>query len=139
MTATSIEQSKKLLELGLDPNTADMSWEKEETCDESKCPIIKEGYRLIPGLHPCIKMKSFSFKKGLIQPCWSLEGLLKLLPDYLNVEGKWTHKWKLEGGYYDYSIYYELDNSDWYLSAKGTHLLDTVFNMVVLLLESKFI
>ena len=70
---TTIGQSKKLLSLGLDPSTADM--------------------HLINGKHAgcvpyveIIKNNNPMLKAVMIQPCWSLTALLKLLPDIIKVE-----------------------------------------------------
>ena len=59
MIATSIEQSKKLLELGLDPKTADMWYDVTNH--------IRIGQR----------QNTYQFSW---MPCWSLEALLELIP-----------------------------------------------------------
>lgn len=63
---TSIEQSKKLLELGLDADTADMWY----------LPI-KDTYELVT---------SPSLTRGII-PAWSLSALLELILDEIKFEG----------------------------------------------------
>lgn len=65
MTATTIEQSRGLLELGIDPNTADMTWVEGD---------------LFIGLDPAIEHNLFAFRKGILVPAWSLDALLDLLP-----------------------------------------------------------
>lgn len=69
MIATTPEQSKKLIELGLDIDTADMYWDFQET-----------GYILI------------SSELGYYQndseiPAWSLSALLKLMPEVKTEHG----------------------------------------------------
>jgi len=59
---TDIEQSKKLIELRIDVNTADMMWD-----DWS---LIDEGWKLSVGYHPEIE-KDYGRK---CYPAWSLTG-----------------------------------------------------------------
>lgn len=65
---TDLEQSKKLIELGIDVNTADMMWD-----DWS---LIDEGWKLSVGYHPEIE-KDYGRK---CYPAWSLTALLEVLP-----------------------------------------------------------
>lgn len=65
---TSIEQSQKLIELGIDVNTADMMWD-----DWS---LIDEGWKLNVGYYPEIE-KDYGRK---CYPAWSLAALLEVLP-----------------------------------------------------------
>ena len=65
---TSIEQSKKLLSLGLDPNTADMCYPH----------FVRHGadtYNEIPEIAEDI---DYPYE----MPCWSLAALLELMPLY---------------------------------------------------------
>lgn len=64
---TTIEQSKKLIELGIDINTADMMWD-----DWS---LIDEGWKLSVGYYPEIE-KDYGRK---CYPAWSLAALLDIL------------------------------------------------------------
>ena len=64
---TDIEQSKKLIELGIDINTADMMWD-----DWS---LIDEGWKLSVGYYPEIE-KDYGRK---CYPAWSLATLLDIL------------------------------------------------------------
>lgn len=65
---TSIEQSKKLIELGLDVKTADMMWDDWR--------LIDEGWKLNVGYYPEIE-QDYGRK---CYPAWSLTALLGLLP-----------------------------------------------------------
>lgn len=62
MVATEIEQSKYLLELGLDPKTADMCFE-----------MNKGNWTLTVG------KKSAQVNRGLVIPAWSLDALLEVI------------------------------------------------------------
>ena len=63
MICTSIEQSKHLLELGLDPKAADMCWEMEK------------GNLLLN-----VGRKSAQVNRGFAIPAWSLSALLEMIP-----------------------------------------------------------
>ena len=122
---TTIEQSKKLVELGIDVNTADMKWfngvlmlhfdkEAKENYDKTKYEYI---------------------------PSWSLSTLLELTPPYLgefkdgidfglskSMNGKW------------YSAHYIQLNDDgvaiFNKTVTGDTAIDAVFEMVVWLKEN---
>jgi len=66
---TSIEQSKKLLELGLKPETADMHYE-----------LVGREYKFFPTESVAIKQNLFSFRNGYTIPCWSINELIKIMP-----------------------------------------------------------
>lgn len=72
---TSIEESKRLVELGLAPETADMFWEVDKNC------LGVKAYNLVPGIRWSQEelKKMFEDDAELI-PAWSLGGLLCLLP-----------------------------------------------------------
>lgn len=75
MYYTTIEQSKKLLELGLNPTTADMYYFLDTT---------PAGNIYIPSLmfiEKHLKSRMPEYAKGDI-PCWSLGALLELIPNY---------------------------------------------------------
>ena len=63
---TSLEQSKKLMKLGIDVNTADMMWEYDSD---------KETYWNKPTIIP---IDSYVFVDDI--PAWSLTALEKLMP-----------------------------------------------------------
>jgi hypothetical protein len=65
---TTIEQSKKLIELGIDVNTADMMLDDWN--------LIGEGWEISVGYHPEIE-QDYGRK---CYPSWSLAALLKLMP-----------------------------------------------------------
>ncbi len=73
---TSIEQSEKLLSLGLDPSSADMKWKNEnvDTFIHYTIPFILEDFEFC------------DLEKDI--PCWSLEALLELMPIGSHIEKK---------------------------------------------------
>ena len=79
---TSIPQSKKLITLGLDPDTADMYWEKI-VFDGAKSPFytIQSGW---------------INEEGNIRS-WSITALLELIPGEIKIhkdyEGKYSASW----------------------------------------------
>jgi len=71
---TSIEQSKKLIELGIDVNTADMHY--------STWTILNEGeYILSPNQGETIEELQEDYGNQVI-PAWSLSALLRLMPNF---------------------------------------------------------
>ena len=72
---TSIEQSKKLLELGIDINTADMYY--EEVCNLPKA--IVGNYILH---NQCMEDKDYKkLSNPVLSPAWSLSALVEILSD----------------------------------------------------------
>jgi len=70
---TTIEQSNKLIELGINPDTADMGWFKAYSLKgEIYKPFIKE-----------YKLENYTTDI----PAWSLHRLLKMLPEEIYIDG----------------------------------------------------
>lgn len=69
---TTIEESKQLIEAGLDINTHDMFYHREDS---------REGYLISVGNHPAIINNLFSYRNSYIIPCWSLAALLNIIND----------------------------------------------------------
>jgi len=115
--ATSINQSKKLIELGIDINTADMFYERVD--DERFDYHLHIG--IIPKLRP-------TFVEYI--PAWSLSRLLELIPD-LKLSNVCIDKWIL--GYYS--------ENGWLIKESNfsNTPLDAVFEMMCYLLENKLI
>lgn len=77
---TSIEQSKKLIELGIDINTADMHY--------STWTILNEGeYILSPNQGETIEELQEDYGNQVI-PAWSLAALIQVLP--ITIVDSWT-------------------------------------------------
>ena len=132
MVATTIEQSKRLLELGLPKETADMTWKNWSGDD-----------KLSIGLDPAITNELYSFRKGLTIPAWSLSALLDVIPKpstgfidlrflYHTTDGRGNHLEKVWCISYD-----DIENVSrcFYASDK----VDAVFGLVCWLLEVNLI
>ena len=74
---TSIEQSKKLLSLGIDPSTADM-WYSYYGNSKYNPTVAYKGQQWF-----LCQIRNSSHDDI---PCWSLTALLKLLPDIIKVK-----------------------------------------------------
>jgi len=130
MFYTSLEKSKRLFDLGLDPNTADMCWGIDsETSHYNNSP------------YPCA-WSGYTAKEFYI-PCWSVDALIKLLPrsivdndskqfyirhsDFDHIEylsGYWN-------GHYHHKGFSEF--------AVSQPLIDVLYKCVVWLLENDYI
>lgn len=123
MNYTTVEQSKKLLELGLNPETADMWW----------TPLNWQ----LTEYYVEVKQDGIGTPKNPI-PCWSLGALMELMPKIKEDEddggcyptlckGYNTNKWHCV---YRSSIYI----TDWCDTS-----INAAFDMVVWLLENGYI
>lgn len=75
---TSIEQSKKLMELGIDVNTADMTYRPIMDIDS----MSNSGFLDMPDCYPFNEFKDCYIKP---LPCWSLSALYALLPERTDI------------------------------------------------------
>ena len=118
MNYTSSEQSNKLVELGLDPKTADMYWS------------IVDGETFI-----CIENHSCDCKTI---PCWSLNALLLVMPDIVLYNGgKECYPCLERNVLGDFICYYEDDLS--MKSFIGHSAVEAAFRMVCWLLDNGYI
>lgn len=138
---TSLEQSKKLIELGIDVSTADMFY----------ADLLVDGNHKY-NLHPLESYGFKTFEETKLKvsehldfiPAWSLSALLELMPPYL---------FEFERGI-DLNIYPNLSGKAWHCSympnavenmkndkfkqiTNGDNLVDAAFEMVVWLKENK--
>lgn len=120
---TSIDQSKKLIELGIDVNTADMYW-----WSTSKRSYIEAMY-----------IGDFYEEKGHIR-AWSISALLELMPVEI-IEDNKRYGFKQLKGYNSQGETYRFE----YVSNIGTTLyetyawnnpIDSAFEMACWLLEN---
>lgn len=89
---TTIQQSRALVEAGLDPDTADMRIYLKDENDESAFEVIASPYR--------DRMRTFPYDHYL--PCWSLGRLFDLIPTDIGDASLYLH------GYNDgYGLRYE--------------------------------
>ncbi|ROT19620.1 hypothetical protein EEL53_10275 [Muribaculaceae bacterium Isolate-114 (HZI)] len=83
--ATTKEQSARLLQCGVDPDTADMSWVRDAA-------NVSDGNL---SLHPYLRMQRINWQsmrgRSEITPAWSLSALLGLLPK--TISDFWMTKW----------------------------------------------
>ena len=126
---TDIEQSQKLIELGIDVNTADMMWD-----DWS---LIDEGWKLSVGYYPEIE-KDYGRK---CYPAWSLSALLSVIPQeifdgeyIINITEGLDDKWILTYDHCEnrYHSYYGL-------SSGADNLVDACVAMIEKLYKRKML
>ncbi len=130
MTATTIEQSKKLIELGLSADTADMTWEKV-----AKCLTEDFYWKLIIGLDKAIKDNLFSYRNGHVLPCWSLSKLIELMPDKICIDNENYHiNFNKKEVAYKGRITWEGQLG---ITIIDDNLINAVFKMICYLLENK--
>lgn len=143
---TSIKQSKKLLDLGIDINTADLTVTNYPLQDGSRFDFI------------CCKLSNDIFPsitdgKSEKIPAWSLSALMNLLPSDFTEVGKYSttiyeikiRKYNLIENVNLYQIaygnykFYEDGNSCWkdmINTGEKEELLDAAFEMIVWLKEN---
>lgn len=69
--ATTPGQSRRMLDCGADPGTADMAW----ATYNSRCVTVADG-----------RARAFGWQDPV--PAWSLAAMLRLLPDVVMVQGR---------------------------------------------------
>ena len=126
---TSIKQSKKLLELGLKPETADMYWDFQIS-----------GYILIVD-------ELGYYKNDSEIPAWSLTALLELIPSDFTAEGSTYkidfRKYRFSAEIEVYQIAYgnnETISGNWkdmINTSECENSIDAAYEMIVWLLENK--
>ena len=125
---TTIEQSKKLVELGIDVSTADMYYSYNMNIQTGewelgKTPVIIDGFKKIDPAHDV--------------PAWSLTKLINLIPKII---GDYNRVFRMDVG--------ELDTSMWYDELGSgvdsdlpditmNSMVDTAFEMICKLKENK--
>ena len=129
MIATNLEQSKKLVELGIDTSTADMWW-SDRFVYYNPTPIVGIATE---------KNTLYSFKWGNEEiPAWSLSALLELLPPHIDSYDLNINKYNEEWGVY-YEGYFEDFNVTYLKKVEEKTLIDATFEMVCWLKENKYI
>lgn len=128
MTYTTIEQSKALMHLGLNDNTADMYYQQTE--DAVGCWEVHIGKKDAQNEFPHVS-------------CWSAEALLEILPDevYIDEEDDTGYLTILKEDD-TYIVSYdskERDDIPNYIHSMGDDLADVLFKIVEWLLTNKLI
>ena len=129
-TCTAVDQSKKLIELGIDVNTADM-------CYLNDIKLNANSYNV------AISLWSDYYE---ITPAWSLSALLGLMPKVISIKvGKYSaYRYDLEWQFAnDNSLRYVGHNRKCLIDIYSDHddewkdSIDTAFEMVCWLLENR--
>lgn len=122
---TSLEQSKKLIELGIDVNTADMFWDMAEP-DKRRKPLVGP-------ISDYVDMEDWAI------PAWSLSALLGLMPKLYEFENDPD-----DGGCqpnlckgWDNNLWHIVYRSTIYITEWYENPIDAVFEMVCWLKENK--
>lgn len=129
MTYTSYEQSKRLMELGLNPESADLCWM------DDKIPELFEPYNSI------LKQFNLNRKDFVFLPCWSAECLLNLLPDVIKTGNEAKNWYWININKNPYQISYGNDlglSGSWHdmvSSSQSDALIDAVYSITEWLLE----
>lgn len=128
---TSIKQSKKLLELGLNYETADMFYDGIQDLYKEKVYNIPENGSSITVRTGHI-ITERGIKNNLLLPCWSLGALLNLIPLpvlFMEITGGCI-TWVCEAHKLDGKI----------IHAKvGIDIIEAIYNMMIWLLENNYI
>ena len=119
---TTIEQSKKLLELGLSAESADMWYERidHELTEYSCNPLLKSDAALYKGL-----------------PCWSLGALLEVMPQVSDRFSNYPILVRNRDGLYaftDKMPFAEKVDTAYYKTS-----IEAAYNMIVWLFENGYI
>lgn len=139
---TSIEQSKKLIELGIDVNTADMWWAeryKGRTTMDFQYIVDEEPYYYLSFIKPSNDNYSQDTIKDI--PAWSLAALLNIIPQeifngeyVINITEGCDENWVI--------TYDHIDNkshSFYGLSTGADNLIDVCYEMILKLNEQKLL
>ena len=127
MNYTSINQSKHLLKLGLNPETADMHWIESEYINEDTGEPLKQ-YALIAGQY---------YEQPLWIPCWSVRALFNLMPfATYRIDKVWTSN-GIRYRIFCINLKGNLDTD--YQTPDYDNLIEACYNMVVWLLKNNYI
>lgn len=131
MIATTIEQSKDLLKLGLSPDTADMSYSFNYDNEVYEQTLVAYKDWIIP--------KYAESKSKRLLPCWSLSALLELMPKNMKgIPEKAAYHFVLKKNVYDaWECNYEHSSfGELYSFPTQKTPIDAVYNMVAWMLEN---
>ena len=136
---TTIKQSKKLLELGLDPITSDMYWGLKGSLMHPS-----DEYELNIGRDPAIEHNLFSYREGYTIPAWSLSALLEIMPkvdDTISICIPNFFKYYPKKEYERYICSYIRENlvACSIMQFSSTNLIEAAYNMVIWLLENNYL
>ena len=132
--ATTIEQSKRLLELGLNPDTADLVY------SNASLPYDKDVFQLVcRDYHALNESVNFEISPFTFIPAWSLHRLIDLCTEYINIDGYQDTTYWFTMHKLDNKIIYENDYNRWLYLGDGDNLFDTLIDCIDWLIkEGKF-
>ena len=143
--ATDKKQATTLIELGLDQNTADMSWYSDLTGDH----LIPRPYRVLK--KELDELRCSGPIEGKVSPAWSLTAMLMMLPPRINAdippdrrkdffgESKFPAQMGMERDMEDFILYYATDKDYDPFVASNQNIMTLVFDTLVWLLENEHI
>lgn len=129
--ATDVEQGEQLMVLGIDPDiTADMCWSRSNTDEEYSLDVLQAPYH----------KRLFSHRNGFTRPAWSLQALISLMPNDIEIGGD-PFKLRIDTDSVCYIDEWDLNDVRAVLFfAEGEQtLVDVAAEMVVFLKEKKYI
>ena len=121
---TSIDQSRKLVELGLNPETSDMvypAWTLSDTPTDDIC-----------------KIRTHDFESENDVPTWSLSALLELMPQRIYMHGA-AHQFRLDRNWDKVTWQCAYDAMNSFIEKKSNSPINAVFEMMCWLLENDYI
>ena len=130
---TDIEQSKRLIELGIDVNTSDMWYEiiyRKIGREDDDWDEVIEITELSE--YPCIKAKAYTKIGGI--PAWSLSALLTILPCPMLVQHVKDNLWECSGWIPNSSTWFGSEEIG--LECGDESPLDAAFELVCWLKEN---
>jgi hypothetical protein len=133
---TTLEESQKLVEAGLPVETADMRY---SFIGEHIKEATENDYLLHTG---SVDKNSYTFKHKFLVPCWSLGALLELIPAEITYSDFKPFKlgiFKDEDKCHYFIQYYPLYEDGVFCEANGHTLIEASINMILYLLNNKFI
>ena len=136
---TTLEESKKLLEAGLSPDTADM-WYAERN------PKKIEGWNLIQNgdAYYYLSLEKPSENNWSIDtindiPCWSLGDLISLLPEVIHIHNGGNYFLAMNNKSIQYYSKEDHKHEIYFESVITQVLIESVVNLVIYFLEQGYI
>lgn len=133
---TTIEQSKRLLGLGLKPETADCMYSvMTKSYNGYYIPENERQYNLCVFYQEEVQTVGFSQYEHI--PAWSLYRLIELCPEYINIDGYadttyWFKLYKI-----DNKIIYDNDYDRFIYLNDSDNLFDTLIYCIEWLINNK--
>lgn len=123
---TSVEQSKRLLDLGVDSESADMCYLSQYRNDNGEYTYF---------LRPTVKGKDVEQYYISSMPSWSVGALMELLKNrsdcnFVSLDSNRANKWRISTSYYKMANWKSKD-------VISDTQIDVCYNMVVWLLENE--